>query len=119
MSGEPRRVSILDATSCIFFCAIKRARLLIQILTAAGLEILVPDEVRGEVLARMSNQEQWRLLEGSKRARQPDRSKPAKLAGVDTPRHASQPMNGSSWVIAKSFVGSSLEPATQTIKNAA
>lgn len=51
-AGGPRRISVVDAVCCVYFCAAGKGGLLIAILTALGLEILIPGEVEREVLRK-------------------------------------------------------------------
>jgi len=40
-----RKVSVVDAVCCVYFCAAAKSSLLIAILTALDMEILIPEEV--------------------------------------------------------------------------
>jgi len=40
-----RKVSVVDAVCCVYFCAAAKSPLLIAILTALDMDILIPEEV--------------------------------------------------------------------------
>jgi hypothetical protein len=44
-AGGLRRISVVDAVCCVYFCAAGKSGLLVAILTALGLEILIAEEV--------------------------------------------------------------------------
>jgi hypothetical protein len=43
-----RKLSIVDAVCCVYFCAAGKSGLLVAILTGLGMEILIPEEVVAE-----------------------------------------------------------------------
>ena len=70
LDGPP--ISVLDAVCCVYFCAAGKGKLLTDVLTALGMEILVPAEVAGEVLRKRnfgSLSTQWPRMAASTRVR--------------------------------------------------
>jgi hypothetical protein len=49
-----RKVSVVDAVCCVYFCAAGKSGLLIAILTGLGMEVLIPDEVVAEAETKRS-----------------------------------------------------------------
>jgi hypothetical protein len=68
--ADPRRISVVDAVCCVYFCAAGKSGLFISILSRLGLEILIPEEVEREVLGKRSYGQlsvHWRRMKASDR----------------------------------------------------
>lgn len=68
-SEAARRISVVDAVCCVYFCAAGKYALLVSILAGLGMEILIPAEVEREVLRKRMGQVQvqWPRLRSSSR----------------------------------------------------
>jgi hypothetical protein len=66
-SAPARRISVVDAVCCVYFCAAGKYSLLLGILARLGMEILIPAEVEREVLRKRMGQvqAQWPRLRSS------------------------------------------------------
>ena len=49
-----RKISVVDAVCCVYFCAAGKSPLLVSILTTLGMEILIPEEVAAEAESKRS-----------------------------------------------------------------
>lgn len=66
-TASTRRITVVDAVCCVYFCAAGKSALLIKILIGLDMEILIPAEVEREVLSKTQGQtkDHWPKMRAS------------------------------------------------------